>query len=224
MKRSKRSLRSARLSKRKETPTILEKKEVLIHSQIITRIAFRQWCNSLEVTDKDGNPYFFNNLYDDLSDSTYLLKILEKLGVPVDWKKVTNPATNKFKILENGKYAVDCCKSVKDFKVINVSGNDIYEKNKKLVLGLIWQMARKHTLEVRKFFNSLYEKTIGGISEEDLLKWANSRVKDVDPIKGFGDQSLKTGKVLLKLLASIEPRIIDWEIVKPGINSLNKVI
>lgn len=78
-----------------------------------------------------------------------LLKLLEKLGIPVDWKKVNKEAGNKFKVLENCKYAVEVAKSCKDFKLVNIGGNDFYDKNQKLILGLMWQMARKHTLEVQ---------------------------------------------------------------------------
>jgi Ca2+-binding actin-bundling protein fimbrin/plastin (EF-Hand superfamily) len=108
------------------------------------------WCNSLDVTDPAGNPYFFNNLYDDLADGIMMLKLLEKIGAPVEWKKVNIPATNKFKALENCNYAVDLGKKM-NFTLVGIGGSDIYDKKKKLVLGCMWQMVRKHVLDVKKF-------------------------------------------------------------------------
>lgn len=35
-------------------------------------------------------------------------------------------------------------------------------------------------------------------------------------ISGFGDKQLKTGRFLIKLCASIDPEVIDWELVTPG--------
>lgn len=58
---------------------------------------------------------------------------------------------------------------------------------------------------------------IGGISEEDLLKWANERAGDA-AIKGFSDKSIATGKFFFNILKSIEERAIDYDYVFPGEN------
>jgi hypothetical protein len=50
---------------------------------------------------------------------------------------------------------------------------------------------------------------IGNTSEEDLLKWANSRVEEANQINAFKDPKISDCKFLFNLLASIEPRAID---------------
>jgi len=62
-----------------------------------------------------------------------------------------------------------------------------------------------------------YLKIIGGQTEKDLLKWANSSVdKEDSSIKSFRDKNISDGKFLIDLCASIEPRAINWDIVTPG--------
>lgn len=58
-----------------------------------------------------------------------------------------------------------------------------------------------------------YLKIIGSKTEADLLKWCNESVPDMN-IANFKDKSLADGVFLIKLLATIEPRIIDWDLVK----------
>lgn len=59
---------------------------------------------------------------------------------------------------------------------------------------------------------------IGGITEKDIVGWANECVGDkYAPIANLKDKSMSNGLFLLHLLSSIEPRAIDWdEIVTPG--------
>jgi hypothetical protein len=125
-----------------------EKKDVL-SLYLFSGLAFRIWANSHDINDLSNNPYFFNNLYEDVSDAVQLIKLMEKVGKPglVDWKKVANPANNKFKVLQNCNYAVEVAKNL-GLTVVNIGGSDINNKNKKLILGIFWQMVRKHTLEV----------------------------------------------------------------------------
>lgn len=59
-----------------------------------------------------------------------------------------------------------------------------------------------------------YLKIIGSKTEADLISWVNSITET--PITGFGDEQFATGKLLIKLAASIEPRIVNWELVTEG--------
>ena len=85
-----------------------------------------------------------------------------------------------------------------------IGGTDILNGNKKLIAAVVWQLVRKH-----------YLMLIGEKKEEDLVKWANEMVKD-QQIKNFKDPALADGNFLIKLCAAIEPRAVNWEIVKPG--------
>lgn len=61
-----------------------------------------------------------------------------------------------------------------------------------------------------------YMKIIGGKTDADLLAWVNQVVQPETPIAGFNDAQFADGKVLIKLAGSIEPRIINWDLVTPG--------
>ena len=110
------------------------------------------WTNSLDLTDAKDEPYYMNNLYEDVNDGVILLKIFERIspaGV-VDWKKCSMTPTNKFKKVENCNYVVDIGKK-SGYTLVNIGGSDIVNKNKKLILAVYWQMVRQHTLQVNHF-------------------------------------------------------------------------
>lgn len=57
-----------------------------------------------------------------------------------------------------------------------------------------------------------YLKIIGGISEKDIVAWANDLVGNkYAPIANLKDKSMANGLYLLNLIGAIEPRAIDWE-------------
>lgn len=161
--------------------------------------AFRFWINSLNIED-----LYINNLYDDVRDSLVLLKVIAKLDPTiVDWKKVEKKVDNKYKMGINGNYLVDCCKRL-GLKIPGIGGQDFVEGNRKNIIAVVWQLVRLQ-----------YLKIIGTLTEEDLVKWANSQVSDIK-IKNLKDATLSSGQFLIKLCSAIEPRAINWEIVQPG--------
>ena len=56
---------------------------------------------------------------------------------------------------------------------------------------------------------------MGGWNEEKLLEWAVSRVKE-PKITSFKDKTIPDCKFLFNLISSIEPKILNWELVTPG--------
>lgn len=119
--------------------------------------AFRFWINSLNIED-----LYINNLYGECKDGLVLLKVIHKLDETiVDWKKVDKNPNNKFKQGINCGVAIDACKKL-GLKVPGISGNDLYEGNKKPIIAVVWQLVRLH-----------YLKVIGSQTEDDLVKWAN---------------------------------------------------
>ena len=96
---------------------------------------FRMWINSLNI---DG--LYINDLFADLQDGVALLKVMDRVqpGV-VSWRKVNMNPTSKFKKVENANYAVVIGKQM-HFVLVNVGGVDIVDKNKKLILAIIWQL------------------------------------------------------------------------------------
>ena len=107
--------------------------------------AFALWLNSLGVDP------FVNNLFDDLQDGIILLQALDKVhfGI-VDWKKVNKrPIKGKFKAIEICNYVLVLGKSLK-FSLVGIQGSDIFDGNKILTLGFVWQLMREHVVQVLK--------------------------------------------------------------------------
>ena len=121
---------------------------------------------------------------------------------------------NKFKRVENCNYAVTLAKQMK-FSMVNIGGLDICDKNKKLILGIIWQLMRRHTI------NILTNLTPGDklVTDNEIIQWANDKVKSggkPSSIRNFNDSSIASGQFLLDLCASVESRAVDPSIVSSG--------
>jgi len=166
--------------------------------------AFKFWIQSL---GEDCN-----NLIEDLRDGVILLKLFDKVspGI-VNWKKVSLKPKNKYQAIENTNYCVDLAKQL-NFNTVNVGGVDIYDKNKKIVLGTVWQLMRL------SLFNTL--KELGGhhgkdITEQDIVDWANNKLPD-NRIESFKDPSLRTGYFLCMLCHAISPRSVNVDLITAG--------
>ena len=61
-----------------------------------------------------------------------------------------------------------------------------------------------------------YLKIIGSKTEKDLINWVNEAAADGEPVTGFSSQGWSTGKLLIKLCAAIEPRVVNWDLVTEG--------
>lgn len=161
--------------------------------------AFRMWMNSLGLDDD----LYVNNLYEDCRSGVLLLKVIDKVKPgSVNWKKVENPPKNNFAKQINCNEAIDSCKLL-GVNTTTTRGKDIFDANRKLILGIVWQLMKASTLQV-----------LGNKTEKDIIAWVNTMVKLDPPIKAFDDKRLKTSIILLDIMHVIEPRAIDWEIVK----------
>jgi plastin-1 len=183
--------------------------------------AFRMWMNSLGIDD-----LYVNNLFEDVTDGLVLLKVLDKIepGI-VFWKKVEMKPTNKFKKVTNNNYVILLGKQLK-FSLVGLGGEDIHDGKKKLVLGLVWQMMRYHTL---KFLAQVQAERFGGgpVNDQDLIKWANESVRKAGrstSMVNFQDKTLNNGLFFLDLLYSVESRIIDWDLVTAGNNPSDSLL
>jgi len=178
---------------------------------------FRLWINSLGL---DNGSLYINNLFEDCQDGLVLLKVLDHVspGI-VSWKQVEMNPSNKFKKVSNCNYVVVLGKQLK-FSLVNIAGNDIVTGNKKLLLALVWQLMRFHTL---KFLAEVQKKKFGGqeVTDAMIVEWANAKVQSkgrTTKFDSFKDKSLSTGIFFMDLLFSIESRIIDWDVVTAGDN------
>jgi len=180
--------------------------------------AFRNWMNSL------GADPFINNLYEDLRDGLILLQIMDKIepGV-VTWSKVnTKKPLNKFKQVENCNYAILIGKQLK-FSLVGVAGSDIQAANKKLTLALVWQMMRFYVLNYLKKM----AKEGKEVTEDDILSWANQKVKGAGKntkMDSFKDKSLSNSLFILDLLWACQPDSINYDLVNGGSNDEEKML
>jgi len=170
---------------------------------------FRMWINSLGIED-----LYVNNLYEDLRDGVVLLQVEDKVqpGI-VSWRKVSRNPKNKFKKVANCNYAVVIGKQMK-FSLVGIGGVDILDGKKKLILAIVWQLMRRHTLNVLT--------AIGGgkkAEEADIVRWANAQVQSAGrdtSMRSFKDPMLANGLFLMDLLSTIRAESIDWNLVTPG--------
>lgn len=107
-------------------------------------------------------------------------------------------------MLQNTNYVVDLGKLLK-FTMVNIGGADITAGNKKLILGLVWQLMRKHVLEI-----------VGNTNEEKLLHWALEKAGKESMITGFKDKNIKNCSFLLNLLNGLDNTLVDWSLVSEG--------
>ena len=175
--------------------------------------AFRMWMNSLGI-----KKMYVNNLFSDAVDGLVLLKVIDKIEPgSVKWKKkVERKPNNRFKKLSNTNYAVDLGKQMK-LSLVGVGGSDITDRNKKLILGFVWQLMRYHLL---KFLSSLSNDG-KPVSDKDVLDWCNTTIQNSNlnnkpQIKGFSDDSLKNGLYFIHLVAAVDEQIVNWELVTNG--------
>ncbi|KAJ1392513.1 EF-hand domain pair [Sesbania bispinosa] len=173
---------------------------------------FRLWINSLGIST------YVNNLFEDVRNGWILLEVLDKIFPgSVNWKQATRPPIRMpFRKVENCNQVIKIGKQLR-FSLVNVAGNDIVQGNKKLILALLWQLMRFTMLQLLKNLRSHSQGK--EISDADILKWANRKVKSTgrtSHVESFKDKSLSTGLFFLELLSAVEPRVVNWNLVTKG--------
>lgn len=173
---------------------------------------FRLWINSL------GTATYVNNLFEDVRNGWILLEVLDKIFPgSVNWKQATKPPIKMpFRKVENCNQVIRIGKQFK-FSLVNVAGNDIVQGNKKLILAFLWQLMRCNMLQLLK---NLRSRSQGKeFTDADILNWANKKVKSkgrTTHIESFREKSLSSGLFFLELLSSVEPRVVNWNLVTMG--------
>ncbi|KAK2987063.1 hypothetical protein RJ640_004789 [Escallonia rubra] len=173
---------------------------------------FRLWINSLGITS------YVNNIFEDVRNGWILLEVLDKVSPgSVNWKHATKPPIKMpFRKVENCNQVVRIGKHLR-FSLVNVAGNDIVQGNKKLILAFLWQLMRFNILQLLK---NLRSRSQGKeITDADILKWANKKVKSTgrtSQMESFKDKNLSSGLFFLELLSAVEPRVVNWNLVTKG--------
>ncbi|KAL1202990.1 Fimbrin-1 [Cardamine amara subsp. amara] len=173
---------------------------------------YRLWINSLGVDS------YVNNVFEDVRNGWILLEVLDKVSPgSVNWKHASKPPIKMpFRKVENCNQVIKIGKQL-NFSLVNVAGNDIVQGNKKLILGLLWQLMRFHMLQLLK---SLRSRTRGKeMTDADILSWANRKVRTMgrkSQIESFKEKILSSGLFFLDLLWAVEPRVVNWNLVTKG--------
>lgn len=161
---------------------------------------FRAWINSMQI---EG--CFIDNLFEEIRDGLVILRVCDYVNQGcVDWSKPNMKPKNLFDFSHNAQLAEEAMRAT-GVKMIGVGAQDITDGHKKNILAMIWQLMRVH-----------YLKIIGSKTDKDLINWVNAVVGGDEPFTGFGDAKFADGRALIKLTGSIEPRIINWDLVTPG--------
>lgn len=189
--------------------------------------AFRMWINSAGVPG-----VYVNNLATGCRDGLVLLRMLEYIEPrSVNWKKVEMYPNNKFKAVANCNYVIAVAKKELHLSLVGIGGSDIYDGNEKLILALVWQMMRYHTIKQLQTKNMQRSQDGGddnvehdaAVNDETIIKWANvtvsSRLHGQNPvptIKSFRDPNLATGTFLMNLVHGMNDKIVNWDLVMGG--------
>jgi hypothetical protein len=104
-------------------------------------------------------------------------------------------------------------------QLVNIGGADIAEGNRKLILGLSWQMMRINIMQTLGQLR-VHGKTV---DEAGLIAWANEKVQGkAAPMASFQDKHLSDGTFFLHMLDAVRPEAIDWQEVKEGADDEEK--
>jgi len=171
---------------------------------------FRMWANCLGIPG-----FFINNLFDDFEDGLNLLKVIDAIRPgTVSWRKVEKKPKMVFKKNSNNSYAVVLGKGPLGLSLPSTGGADITQKKKKLVLGMVWQMCRLHTVQMLKELSGGNDP----IEEHEILEFINTQTSNLglETINSFRDGEIATGRWAVAAAATIEPEAVDWDIVTDG--------
>jgi len=111
---------------------------------------------------------------------------------------------------------------------VGIGGQDIERgTNPKLLLALVWQLMRLHTL---KFLAEVQRKRFGNrpVTDEMIIQWANDSVhtgglRKTVRISSYNDAQLTDGIFFLDLLHSIKADVVDWTLVSDSKDEKDKI-
>ncbi|KAL2144052.1 hypothetical protein VTI28DRAFT_9663 [Corynascus sepedonium] len=177
---------------------------------------FTLWLNSLDVQPA------VQSFFDDLCDGTILMQAYDKvIKGSVNWRCVNKrPAhggeMSRFKAVENTNYAIELGKQ-NGFSLVGIQGADITDGQRKLTLGLVWQLMRKDiTLTLQGLAQRLGKREI---TDAEMVRWANDmsrRGGRNSSIRSFKDPAIGTGIFLLDVLNGMKSNYVDYDLVTDG--------
>lgn len=152
-------------------------------------------------------------LFDVSAKGVLFCKLLNLIAPGTVKRFKTNPS-NKFESNENHAAAIAAAGSM-GISTVNVGPTDIGDKTFHLVMGLLWQIIKKHLMtQVKALFEKSEEevsKTITHLPPEQVLfKWFNQHLEHAgsDRLVTNFDSDLTDGVCFAYLLHDLEPHII----------------
>ncbi|KAI5674739.1 hypothetical protein M9H77_15103 [Catharanthus roseus] len=188
--------------------------EMMPHDEQVSREerCFRLWINSLGIAS------YINNLFEDVRNGFQLAYAVRSSSFSSYFQLgIVGSAGKDFSgicQLETGNKT-----PLKD--AIQKSGKlQSGRRNWEAVetfLAFLWQLMRFNILQLLKNLRSRFQGK--GISDADILRWANKKVKSTgrsSQMESFKDKSLSNGLFFLELLSAVEPRVVNWNLVTKG--------
>ena len=177
-----------------------------------------------------------------LREGHLLLRALDALSPGcVDWRRAHTPPFKPLlarpRSIENANQAIEVARRLSGLPLVNVSGEDIVNGERKQAAAVLWQLQRLH---LRKLLADATGAVAGNGStpppaspgraasttraadaalDAEVLAWANARAASAGGRRraaSLGDRSLATGLFLLDLLAAVSPASVNPALVSPG--------
>lgn len=170
---------------------------------------FRIWINSLGIEGVD-----VTDLYDDVKTGILLCKVADKIQPgSINWKVVRDPVKNIYDMQGNNGEFIRGAKDKNtglNLKMIAIGGDNLAKGVKLDTLASVWQLCKTSCARL-----------IGDQSDKEILAWANSLAagKNLDgkgelaAITSLNDKSLSDGRFFMHILADVEPRAVNWDIM-----------
>lgn len=175
---------------------------------------FRMWINSLDI---DG--LYINDLFADLCSGIAILQIMDRMRPGcVNWKRINTKPKNRIHVVDNCNNVVRIGKETLDLVLVNIGGIDVADKNKKLILAIMWQLMRRFILDMLAALTDGKSK----ITEERMVQWANAQVQQSTrktgpaSIRNLNDATLGNGMFLISLCGAVSPSTVDWDLIATG--------
>lgn len=181
----------------------------------------RMWINSLNIENT-----YVQDLFSDLDDGVVILRVVDIIQPgAVEWRRVSLETKSRYKKVENSNLAVTLSRDRLGLSVVNCGGLDIVDGNKKIILAIISQLMRKYTLGVLARLASA--SGAAEMTDEQITGWANDKVAasgKTSRMRNFKDKSLSNSRFLLELIAAIDERAVEWEVVSAGTSEEEKML
>lgn len=162
--------------------------------------AFTRWCN-MNLAAADGPP--LTDLRTDFTSGVNLIRLMEAVSHESMGKYHAKPSP--MQKYENISIVLDYLKH--DGVILyGIGAPDIAEGNLKLILGLVWSMILRYTVQ------EISEE--GYNAKEGLLLWCQRKTADYDDvdIRDF-QSSWKSGRAFAALLDHFRPDLIDYSAI-----------